>query len=80
MYGTAALRVWILMWQLAAHSPLLARAHLFYAGFREEVDDMLVSAQGKEGGKRRGQQHGGAGRRAVIQVMNVVCLLFPVLC
>lgn len=66
--------------KLAAHSPLLARAHLFYAGFRDEVDDMLVSAEGKEGGKRRGQQQGGA-RRAVIQVgYHWSCVVLPSPC
>lgn len=40
--------------QVALHSPLLARAHLFYAGFREEGGSMLVphrrsSARRKQG-------------------------------
>lgn len=67
--------------QLAAHSPSLAREHLYYAGLwsREDMFDMLVSAQGKEANARRQQrqQHYQTGGGRVIQASLLFHVFFP---
>lgn len=55
--------------QLAVGSPVLARAHLFYAGFYGEVERMLVSEEGMGRGLASG------GQRTVLQV--TLCLDGP---
>eukprot|EP00904_Undaria_pinnatifida_P010000 jgi/Undpi1/612/HiC_scaffold_10.g04076.m1 len=60
------LEAWMAHWQmLALYSPLLARAHLFYVGFKGHAEDMLVHRPQRS---QRAQRRQGGGDRSVLQV------------